>query len=67
MIRTLFLVLIILAAAVMPNPTHGRSGGYGGHSHHHSRHHGHHFIGLLYAPFPYGSPCWEEGHWIDQL
>jgi len=38
MIRTLFLVVSILAVAVMPNPAHG---GGGGHGHHHRHHHGH--------------------------
>jgi len=51
-----------------------RGGGHGGHGHNHSHHHGHrghhghHFIGVIYAPSPYGSPCWaEDGFWIDQL
>ncbi len=70
MIRKLFLVLAILAVSVAPTPAHGRGGGHGGHGHHHGHHrgrHGPHFIGLIYAPFPYGSLCWEDGHWIGQL
>ncbi len=68
MIRKLFLVLAILAVLVTPRPAQGRGGGHGGHGHHHGGHHrGHHVSGLIYAPFPYGPSCWEEGHWIDQL
>lgn len=71
MTRKLFLVLAVLALAVLvtPWPAHGRGGGHGeqGHHGHHRGHHVHHFIGAIYAPFPYGSPCWEEGHWIGQL
>ncbi len=68
MIRKLFLVFAVLAVLVTPRPAHGRGGGHGGHGHNHSRHHGYHFIGVIYAPFPYGSPCWaEDGFWIDQL
>jgi hypothetical protein len=68
MIRKLVLVLAILAVLVTPRPAHGRGGGHG-HDHSHQRgHHDHHFIGVIYAPFPYGSPCWaEDGFWIDQL
>jgi len=68
MIRKLFLVFAVLAVLVTPRPAHGRGGGHGGHGHNHNHHHGHHFIGVIYAPFPYGSPCWaEDGFWIDQL
>ena len=68
MIRELSLVLAILAVLVTPRPAHGRGGKHGGHGNHRSRHHGHHFGGLIYAPFPYGSPYWpEDGFWIDQL
>lgn len=76
MIRELSLVLAILAVLVTPRPAHGRGGERGRHGnhrsrhhgHHRSRHHGHHFGGLIYAPFPYGSPYWaEDGFWIDQL
>lgn len=71
MIRKLFLVLAILAVLVTPRPAHGGGGGHSGHGHHHGHHrahHGHRFSGLIYAPFPYGFPCWaEEGFWIDQL
>ena len=67
MIRTLFLVLAILAVAVMPNPAHGGGGGHGGHGHHHRHHHGHrhfhHFSSFvfvydpfLYYPYPYYYP-----------
>jgi hypothetical protein len=70
MIRKLFLVLAVLALVVLttPGPAHGRDGGPDGHGHHghHRRHHIHHFIGVIYTPFPYGPPCWEEGHWIGQ-
>ena len=63
MSRKLFLVFAILAVFFTPGPAHGGGGQHGGHHH---RHHSHHFIGLIYGPFPYGPPCWEEGHWIDQ-
>ncbi len=49
MIRTLFLVILVVL--VTPRPTHGRGGGPGHHSHHRG-HHFHHFIGGIYAPFP---------------
>jgi hypothetical protein len=66
MIRKLFLFLAILAVLVTPRPAHGRGGG--GNGHNDSHHRGHHFIRVIYAPFPYGSPCWaEDGFWIDQL
>ncbi len=74
MIRTLILVLAILAVAAAPLPAHARGGGHGSHGHHghhHGHHHGqfHHFGGLYaYTPFPYDYPCWwERGHWVDQL
>jgi hypothetical protein len=53
MIRKLFLLLAILAVLVTPRPAHGRGGG--GNGHNHSHHRGHHFVGVIYAPFPYGS------------
>ena len=64
MIRRLFLILAILAVMLMPKPAHGRGGAHGGHQH---RHHGHRFIGVIDAPFPYVSSCWEDGHWVEQL
>jgi len=68
MIRELSLVLAILAVLVTPRPAHGRGGEHGGHGNHRRRHYGHHFGGLIYVPFPYGSPYWaEDGFWIDQL
>jgi hypothetical protein len=66
MIRKLVIVFAILAVLVTPIPAHG-GGGHGGHGHHRNHHHGHQFIGVIYAPFPFGAPCWEEGHWVDQL
>jgi hypothetical protein len=64
MIRTLFLVLVILAAAVMPNPAHGRSAGHGWNGPRHGHHRFHHFSSfvlvydplLLYYPYPYYPP-----------
>jgi hypothetical protein len=63
MIRTLFLVLAIVAVAVMPNPAHGWGGGHGGHGHHHGHHRFHHFSSFvfvydpfLYYPYPYYYP-----------
>src|SRR6266852_1271385 len=63
MIRTLFLVLTILAVAVMPNSAHagGHGGGHGGrgfHGHHggfRHHHHGFHsFVGVgVFAPWPW--------------
>jgi hypothetical protein len=56
MIRTLFLVLALLAVAVMPNPAHGGGGGHGGHGHHgqHNGHHRfHHFVGFFVVPYPF--------------
>jgi hypothetical protein len=70
MIRELSVVLAILAVLVTPRPAYGRGGERGGHGNHRSRHYGHRFGGLIYAPFPYGSPYWAEaegGFWIDQL
>jgi hypothetical protein len=63
MIRKLFLGLTILAVVFTPRPAHGHGGTHGGHHHHHL---GPDFVGLGYAPFPYGSLCWD-GHWIDQF
>ena len=67
MIRKLILALTILAVLVTPRPAHGGGGGHGGHGPHHRHHRGHHFVGLIYAPFPYGPLCWEEGHWTDEF
>jgi hypothetical protein len=64
MIRKLVIVFAILVVLVTPIPAHG-GGGHGGHGHHRNHHHGHQFIGVIYAPFPFGAPCWEEGHWVD--
>jgi len=66
MIRTLFLVISILAVLVTPRPAQGRGSGHG-HQSHHRGPHVHHFIGAIYAPFLYGPPCWEDGNWIGQL
>ncbi len=66
MIRKLFLVISILAVLVTPRPAHGRDSGHGRQSHHRA-HHVHHFVGAIYAPSPYGPPCWEDGHWPGQL
>jgi hypothetical protein len=63
MIRTLFLAISLLAAAVVPNPAHGWARGPGGHGHHHGHHRFHHFSSFvfvydpfLYYPYPYYYP-----------
>jgi len=58
MIRTLFLVLTLLAVTAMPGPVFARGGGHAGHGHHHGHHHHghhrfHHFGGFVVVPYPY--------------
>jgi len=58
MIRSLFLVLAILAGAVVPAHAHGRGHSHhpGNHHHghhHHGHHHFHHFGSVLVVPFFY--------------
>jgi hypothetical protein len=61
--------LALLATVAGPGLAAAR-GGHGVSGHHHGggpHRRVHHFVGV-YAPFPYGYPCWtQEGGWIDQV